>query len=114
MTQVLQQGTRKARTSHQCFHCYRNITPGTDYGYQNNKQEGSIYTLRWHLDCEELAEKCRKLSGENYYGSDEGWGPLRDDWADSGEYKAMIDTYRGEYPHVVCRMELTDQLFAAS
>ena len=110
MTQVLQQGTRKARVHHQCYHCYRHIGTGERYGYQNNVQDGSAYTLRWHLDCEELAEKCRTLSGENYYGSDEGWGPLRDDWMDSGEYQSLISEYRGVYPHVICRMEFTDQL----
>ena len=110
MTQVLYQGTRKARVLHKCFHCYRKIGHGQRYGYQNNKYDGSVYTLRWHMDCEELANECRDLGDR--YDMDEGFGPLRDEWCNSGEYHNMIAAWRGQYPHVICRMELTDQLMA--
>ena len=49
------------------------------------------------------------MSRESYY-DDEGFPPLRDDWCDSGEYENECNNMRGLYPHVVARMELTDQL----
>lgn len=107
MVVTLAEGTRKARKAHQCFHCYRDIPPGTVHGFQTNKYD-YVYTIRWHLDCEELARECRTLA--DIWGDDEGWGPLRDQWCDSGEYQSECDGWRGLYPHVVARMELSDQL----
>ncbi len=106
MVERVADGQRKARKPHQCFHCYREIAPGTVHGFQTNKYDGTVYTLRWHLDCEEMAEKYR------YQGVyfEEGWGPLRDEMQQSGEYPRELQWWRGAYPHVVCRMELTDQL----
>ena len=108
MVELISAGTRKARKPHQCFHCRRFIGIGGRYGYQTNLYDGAIYTLSWHLDCEECANEVRGLSFDVY--DDEGWGPLRDEWLDSGEYEAECDAWRGFYPHVVARMELTDQL----
>jgi hypothetical protein len=105
--QMLNQGTRKARKAHRCFHCCRDIAPGTVYGFQTNKYD-DVYTICWHLDCEELASKCRDLSGGDY--DDEGWRGLREEWCASGEYYSECDGWRGHYPHVVARMELFDQL----
>jgi hypothetical protein len=109
MVTVISEGTRRARVSHKCFHCYRLIGPGETYGYQTCKYDG-VYTLRWHLDCEAMAEEYRDPS----FYADEGWGPLRDDLQASGQYQEDLDAFRGSYPHVVCRMELTDQLRAPS
>ena len=108
MIEVLSEGTRTARKPHQCFHCYRQIGPGERYGFQTCKYD-YVYTLKFHLDCEELASECRKLAD---FCDDEGWGPLRDQWCDSGEYESECNSWRGYYPHVVARMELTDQLRA--
>lgn len=106
MVTTLAEGTRKARKSHQCFHCYRDIPKGETYGFQTNKYD-YVYTICWHLDCEELAKECRNISN---LCDDEGWEPLRDQWCDSGEYERECDWWRGHYPHVVARMELSDQL----
>ena len=107
MVQIIAEGTRKAAKPHQCFHCYREIPERSVHGYQTNKYD-YVYTLRWHLDCEELASECRRLSGHHH--DDDGWGPLRDEWHDCGEYDRECQNWRGFYPHVVARMELTDQL----
>jgi hypothetical protein len=106
MVTILNCGTRTARKRHICFHCCRDIVPGTKYGFQTNKYD-DVYTLSWHLDCEELAKKCRNLCD---YAFDDGWPGLRDEWCDNGEYFAECDAWRGFYPHVIARMELTDQL----
>ncbi len=111
MVVTLDQGVRIAKKPHQCFHCYRDIAPKQAYGFQTNKYD-YVYTLCWHLDCEKLASHCRALA--DWYGDDDGWGPLRDMWKESGEYERECETWRGMYPHVVARMELTDQLREAS
>lgn len=107
MTVVLTEGKRIARKSHQCFECYRAIEPGTEYGFQTCKYD-YVYTLCWHLDCHAMGGEWRRLTDEMC--DDEGYGPLRDSLLDSGEYVEALNEFRGEYPHVVCRMELTDQL----
>lgn len=111
MVQTLASGFRTARKRHQCFECYRDIPPGTRYGYQTNKYD-HVYTLCWHLDCAAMAEEWRAIS--DHYYDEEGYPPLRDELQDSGEYEAELERWRGEYPHVVCRMELTDQLYEAN
>ena len=108
MVTVLRDGTRKARKPHRCFHCCRDIAPRTIYGFQSNVYDGRAYTLRWHVDCAECASEWRNLVG--YYYDDEGFPPLRDEWCESGEYESECENWRGFYPHVVARMELTDQL----
>ena len=105
---TIAEGTRKARKAHRCFHCCRDITTREVHGFQTNKYDDHVYTLRWHSDCEALAAKCRRLS-EHYY-DDEGWPGLREDWCDSGEYYNECNAWRGFYPHVIARMELSDQL----
>jgi hypothetical protein len=106
MVTVIAEGTRTARVRHRCFHCERGIAPGTRYGFQTNKYD-YVYTIAWHLDCEALASQVRD---DCDYLGDEGWEGLRDHWCSSGEYYAMLDEYRGHFPHVIARMELTDQL----
>jgi len=112
MVATIANGTRKARVHHQCWHCYRSIAPETVYGYQTNAYDGSVYTLKWHLDCDACAAECHRLSEHVY--DDEGFPPLRDEWIDCGEYDNECNNWRGFYPHVVARMELTDQLREAT
>lgn len=110
MIEVLAQGVRTARKPHRCFHCYRWIEPKAKYGYQTCKYD-DVYTLCWHLDCEEMAQEYRDAQ-YLLYGDE--CGPLRDDLCESEQYQAELDAFRGLYPHVVCRMELTDQLWRAA
>lgn len=108
MVKTIAQGVRTARKHHQCFECYRMIAPKQSYGFQTNIYDDRMYTLAWHLDCQECANQYRKITGHTY--EDEGFPPLRDEWCESGEYDREVDWWRGEFPHVVARMELTDQL----
>lgn len=107
MTTTISEGTRRARIPHQCFHCGRDIALGATYGFQTNKYD-YVYTICWHLDCEALASECRRIA--EIYGDDEGWDGLREQWCSSGEYYAECENWRGFYPHVIARMELSDQL----
>ena len=111
MTVVLAEGRRVARKSHQCFECYRSIAPGTEYGFQTCKYD-YVYTLAWHLDCHAMGREWRRLT--DAWGSEDGYPPLRDALIESGEYPKCLNDFRGDYPHVVCRMELTDQLSEAT
>ena len=106
MVEVIAEGTRTARKPHRCFDCYRTIEPGAKYGFQTCKYD-HVYTLCWHLDCHAMALELRSI-GDCHY--DDEFGPLRDELQDSGAYSHELDLWRGLYPHVVCRMELTDQL----
>ena len=108
---TIAEGTRRARKPHQCFHCCRYIAPGEVYGYQTNKYD-YVYTICWHLDCEELSAECRHVSGRRY--DDEGWRGLREEWCESGEYYRECEAWRGFYPRVITRMELSDQLREAT
>jgi hypothetical protein len=110
MTIVLSEGRRIARKPHKCFECYRTIAPGTEYGFQTCKYD-YVYTLAWHLDCHAMSQEWRDLTDE--YCDEDGYCPLRDALCESGDYLAALDDFRGDYPHVVCRMELTDQLWEA-
>ena len=108
MITVLSEGTRKARKPHQCYHCYRTIPVGETYRFQTCKYD-DVYTLCWHKDCAEAAEAYRRDQRLSVWDYDYGYPPLRDEWIDSGEFELMCNAYRGQFPHVVCRMELSEQ-----
>lgn len=108
MVTTISSGVRTARKHRQCFECCRAIAPRQKYGFQTNVYDGSVYTLAWHLDCQKCANEYRAIN-YNYYDDDE-FPPLREEWCGSGEYERELERWRGLYPHVVARMELTDQL----
>jgi len=107
MTTVIDQGIRKSRKVHRCFECCRDIPIGSDHGFQSNVYDGRAYTLHRHIDCGKCAAEYRNMVA-NYY-DDEGFPPLRDLWCEC-DYLDELTAWRGYYPHVVARMELTDQL----
>jgi len=109
MVKTIGGGVRKARRLRHCFECYREIAPGQDYAFQTNVYDGTVYTLAWHIDCGCCGSEYRRICA-HYYDDDEGFPPLRDEWLQSGEYEHECDRWRGLYPHVVARMELSDQL----
>jgi hypothetical protein len=98
----LQNGNRKARKEHQCWHCYRPIVAGTTYSYSTNVYDGRAYTLMFHTDCQEACSMYLDWAGVDYY--DEGHGPLLD-MINDGEGQKDIDCLRGHWPHVATRLE---------
>lgn len=110
---ILSEGTRKARKHHQCYECYRSIGPGQVYEYQTCKYD-YVYTLKFHKDCRAASlEYCRvnRISPWDFdFG---GYPPLADIISDGGEFKTDVDAMRGKFPHVACRLELTEQLAEA-
>jgi len=108
MTDIITSGRRMARKTHRCFECCGSIDRGVVYGYQTNTCDGRIYTIRYHVDCDELAKEYFKICG---YTFDDGErAGLREEWCTNGEYHSECDLWRGYYPHVIARMELSDQL----
>ena len=55
MPELITDETRKARKSHKCNLCYREIQPGEQYHYQFLKYDGETYDWRECLECKELA-----------------------------------------------------------
>lgn len=97
----------KARKPHQCFHCYRTITPGTVYSRFVGK-DGGIYVFPSHIDCNQAAWAYIGDCGPEYF--EDGSPPLYDEFSDSGEFSMLCNAYRGFYPHAITRLELTRQL----
>lgn len=106
---LLDQGTRRARKSHQCFDCYRTIPAGEEYHFSTCKYD-HVYTLCQHKDCRAASEFYRKVHRIDDWGFDDGIPPLADMVSDLGELTLDMATLRGHFPHVVCRIELGDQL----
>lgn len=106
--QELHRGQRKARKRHQCFDCYRDIVPGTVYNFGTFKMD-YVYTIKQHTDCAAASDFYRKFHDLDYDCYD-GIGPLADTISDGGEYKIDFDMLRGRFPHVVCRLELNEQM----
>lgn len=108
MIEILSCGTRKARKLHQCFHCYRPIPKGEVYGFSTNKYD-HVYTLCYHLDCQDACDFYMKEMDVSPWDHDEGYPPLADQISDAGEFEADHNMLRGRFPHVVCRLELHEQ-----
>lgn len=109
MIDELNRGRVKGRKAHQCFDCYRMIPKGEEHDFATLKYD-YIYTLRWHDDCRKASEFYLKFHGLGFYDFSDGFPPLADMISDAGESEADFSILRGRFPHVVCRLELNDQL----
>lgn len=108
MGEVLNSGERRTRKRHQCYDCCRDIPTGAVARFSTNKTDGCVYTLYSHVDCAAAALDYFSMVGwDNYL---DGVPGLRDELCNSGEYHSELSLMRGFYPHVVARMELSDQL----
>lgn len=104
MPEHIDSGERTARKAYQCFDCYRAIPKGTRHRYFIGKEDGSVYTLRMHIDCSKASAEWVSNGYEgDYY---DGVPPLHDMIAESGQWELEMDMMRGHYPHVVARLEL--------
>lgn len=89
----------KARKVHVCDECRMGIPKGTLHHVQSGIQEGHPYRWRVHSDCAEMYWEVNKDNFQSWFAA-----PLLDYGVADLEY------LRGKYPHVICRMELRDQL----
>lgn len=105
--QLLNEGTRKARKQHQCFHCYRPIWPGETYLFTTCKYD-HVYTLAMHPDCSAASAYYQKFCGLKFWDYDAGIPPLADQMRD-GDFDLDCAALRGHFPHVITRMEFSEQ-----
>jgi hypothetical protein len=94
---------RTARNAKVCDHCGQTIPSGVRYRYAFIKDGGDTWSWRSHLDCHALAmrlwDEYSLMSGDN------GICLLNEDMSE-------LVLWRGEFPHVICRLELGQQLAA--
>ena len=90
--------TPVARKPHRCDHCGRDIPPGCKYLRQRVIDGGDTWVFRSHEDCHELAVEL--MDGDFL----DGVSPLHEYCSNE------IAEWRGFYPHVVCRFDLSRQL----
>lgn len=109
--QLLEDGERVGRRDHQCFDCYRPIRKGERHRFSTCAYEGRVYTIRSHCDCYQASDFYRKFHGLRLCDFDiDGIPPLADMISDAGEYHLDHEMLRGHFPHVVCRLEFSDQI----
>ena len=107
---LIDHGVRRARTSHQCFDCYRTIAPSTEYEFQVCTMDGRAYTLHQHQDCSAASTDYRRAAGLRDWDFDDGIPPLADIITDGGQFEIDVAGIRGRFPHVACRLEMNEQV----
>lgn len=100
MTVLVSETRQAARKPHQCDNCGRFIEPGTRYLRQFVKDGGDVWSWVSHEDCAEAAARI----WDEYGWRGEPIPPLVD------QEQEAFDAYRGQFPHAVCRAELSWQL----
>lgn len=108
MPELIVEDRPVARKSHWCYDCRCEIPKGTQHVKTSVKNEDEFYSLRHHSDCYEASK--HYLSSWSPWDLEDGVPPLVDAIMDSGDGQADLDRLRGRFPHVVCRIELADQL----
>jgi len=109
MVSPISQGKRKTRKPRQCFHCYRPIPKGEIATYWTNKDDGRVETFYSHMDCD-AAWNAYCIDAELHWSDfPDGYPPLADEWSEYGEFENLCAGYRGQFPHVICRLEFHEQ-----
>ena len=97
---------RNPRKPHRCEHCGSMIPKGVSHLMKSGVWEGEFYTIRAHHDCAALWSEAFQIYGDCNDGM---VGDLLEaiEPDESRELvQAALDSYRGRYPHVICRLEL--------
>lgn len=76
------------------------------YSYSFCKDGGDVWDFKSHLDCKAMAEADFDMMPNDYW---EGIPAL----AENDGILEELDSWRGRFPHVVCRIELHEQLYDA-
>jgi len=106
MIETISDEQRRGRKKHRCDNCHGPIPPGTTYSYGYFKDGGDHWSFRSHLDCKAMAEADFAMMPNDYW---EGIPAL----VDNDGLLEELDSWRGRFPHVVCRIELHEQLWEA-
>ena len=103
MVEMISESQPVARRQHRCEECGHAIPVGTRYLKQFCKDGGETWTWISHTDCFEMAVRLHSDDGCSF---DEPLPILAEYENNTGEFP---DWLRGEYPHVVCRLEFWKQ-----
>lgn len=101
---LLAESHPRARRHHRCVDCGGWIAPGEIYRLSKVQNDGTVYPWKQHLDCAAMSAEVVSLGWAPDYC--DGIPPLREDEGVMEE----LDLWRGRYPHVVCRIEMQQQL----
>lgn len=101
--------TFTAKKRHRCEHCRGDILPGARYIRAVGVHDGQFYAGKLHLDCNAMWNEAYRIYAD--YSEGMPWDLLEAICGDEGrQYQlAELNTWRGQYPHVVCRLELRMQ-----
>lgn len=104
MTFLISEKRPVARKQHRCQNCNHMISVGTQYLKQFCIDGGDTWSWVSHQDCHAAALKQHRIDGGDYY---DGVAPLIEYENSTGEFP---DWLRGEFPHVICRLEFWKQV----
>lgn len=107
MIVLLSETTPRARRCHCCYDCHMTIPIGEVHYAQTCKQDDQIYTLRSHSDCRAAA---LDHIADGYPTDYEDGVPPLCEMIFGGDGQRDLDAMRGYWPHVVCRIELRQEL----
>lgn len=107
MVDLLTESTPRAAKPHLCYDCGRTIAKGERHSLSVCRNDGSVYRLRSHEDCRAAALDYISHGYPPDY--EDGVDPLAEMIA-AGGGQDDLDAMRGDWPHVVCRIELGWQL----
>ena len=103
MVEMITESQVIAKKQHLCDECGHVIPVGMRYYRQFCKDCGESWTWVSHIDCFAMAVRLHSDDGLSY---NEPLPILMDYESATGEFP---DWLRGEYPHVVCRLEFWKQ-----
>lgn len=97
---------RSGRKSHRCDYCGNTIPAGWPIVKIAGVYEGDFHSARGHIDCNALWNEAYPFGG--YWGDAYPFDLCEVLAADETReiVQAEYDLWRGQYPHVICRLEL--------
>lgn len=101
---------RMARKHLRCDYCKGWISPGTSYTKRSGKWGGEFFSALAHQDCFAMWNDAYSVYGDPYDGMP--FDLYEAICGDEGREQqiAELNHWRGNYPHVVCRIELRMQI----
>lgn len=97
---------QRPRKSHRCAHCGSTIPAGVSHLVNSGIWEGQFYSDRLHHDCAALWTELFRTYGDWDDGMPMDLAEVigQDETRDFVQQE--MDAWRGQYPHVICRLEL--------
>lgn len=94
----------KSRKTHKCEMCRRGIPKGSAYLRIAGSGSDGFYNGKAHADCNEMWQQ---IYADLDHSDGMEWDLLEamDDCLSAAEMQETLDSYRGHFPHVVCRLE---------